>query len=167
MIYRDEFGENVADRFGADGQFLAQTKRFPARGAGSMTTSIDDLCKYTEALLAGPLLADILKPVISIRGLHQFPANSHEPEGEEAKRVGLAYGAGWGLLTKTPHGPAFFKEGHGDGAQTYMICFAEKKDCMVLLTNSDNGERAFRPLMERIFGNTFTPWEWEGYTFAK
>jgi hypothetical protein len=35
---------------------------------------------------------------------------------------------------------------------------------MILLTNSDNGELAFRPLLEKIFGDTVTPWEWEGYT---
>ncbi|MBI2689152.1 MAG: beta-lactamase family protein [Acidobacteria bacterium] len=167
MIYREEFAENVADRFGSDGQFLAQTKRFPARGAGSMATTIEDLCRYTEALLAGPVLPEIMKPVMRLRSLHQFPLQPNEPEGEEAKRVGLAYGAGWGLLTKTPFGPAFFKEGHGDGAQTYMICFTDRKTCMILLTNSDNGERAFQPLMERIFGNTVTPWEWEGYLFAR
>jgi CubicO group peptidase (beta-lactamase class C family) len=34
---------------------------------------------------------------------------------------------------------------------------------MNLLTNSDNGERAFRPILETIMGNTVTPWEWEGY----
>lgn len=71
---------------------------------------------------------------------------------------------GWGLLTKTIHGPAFFKEGHGDGAQNYMVCFQKPKICMILLTNSDNGERAFRPLLETILGATMIPWEWEGYT---
>jgi hypothetical protein len=35
---------------------------------------------------------------------------------------------------------------------------------MILLTNSDNGELAFRPLLEKILGDTVTPWEWEGYT---
>ena len=34
---------------------------------------------------------------------------------------------------------------------------------MILLTNSDNGERTFRTLLESIFGDTVTPWEWEGY----
>jgi hypothetical protein len=37
---------------------------------------------------------------------------------------------------------------------------------MILLTNSDNGELAFRPLLETIFGDNVTPWEWEGYTPA-
>jgi hypothetical protein len=45
-----------------------------------------------------------------------------------------------------------------------MICFEKRKTCMILLTNSDNGELAFRPLLETILGDTVTPWEWEGYT---
>ena len=35
---------------------------------------------------------------------------------------------------------------------------------MILLTNSDNGELAFRPLLEQLFGDTVTPWTWEAYT---
>ena len=53
---------------------------------------------------------------------------------------------------------------HGDGAQNYIVCFEQLQACMILLTNSDNGELAFRPLLEKIFGDTVTPWEWEGYT---
>ena len=106
----------------------------------------------------------MLKPFVPIRTLHQFALEADEPEGSEAATVGLAYGMGWGLLTRTRFGPAFFKEGHGDGAQNYMICFERRKACMILLTNSDNGELAFRPLLETILGNTVTPWEWEGYT---
>jgi len=167
MIYREGFAANVADRYGADGKFIAQTKRFPPRASGSMSTNVEDLAKYVEALFTGRVLPELTKPVVQIRTLHQFAEKADEPEGEEAKRVGLAYGLGWGLLTKTKFGPAFFKEGHGDGAQNYMICFTRRKACMILLTNSDNGERAFRPLMEKIFGNTATPWEWEGYVFPR
>jgi hypothetical protein len=47
-----------------------------------------------------------------------------------------------------------------------MICFERRRTCMVILTNSDNGELAFRPLFEGILGDTVTPWEWEGYTPA-
>ncbi len=163
MIYREEFAANVADRFDGAGKFIAQTRRFPARAAGSMTTSVDDLAKFTEALLKDPILRVVTKPAVKIRSVHQFPVAGDAEEGEEAKRVGLAYGLGWGLLTKTRFGPAFFKEGHGDGAQTYMICFARRKACLLLLTNSDNGEKAYRPLLEKILGNTVTPWEWQGW----
>ena len=77
--------------------------------------------------------------------------------------MGLAYGVGWGLLTRTRFGPAFFKEGHGDGAQNYMIFFERRQAGMILLTNSDNGETVFRALLETLLGDTVTPWEWEGY----
>jgi CubicO group peptidase (beta-lactamase class C family) len=169
LIYRTEFAANVADRYDVEEHFRSQTKRFPARGAGSMTTSAEDLARFASALLAGKVIkpatrAAMLKPFLQIRTLHQFAVASDEPEGTEAAAVGLAYGVGWGLLTRTRFGPAFFKEGHGDGAQNYMICFERRQACMILLTNSDNGELAFRPLLETIFGDTVTPWEWEGYT---
>jgi hypothetical protein len=105
----------------------------------------------------------MLRPFVMIKSVHQFAAAANEGQGMEAARVGLGYGVGWGLLTKTPFGPAFFKEGHGDGAQNYMICFERRQVCMILLTNSDNGEHAFRPLLETILGDMVTPWEWEGY----
>lgn len=34
----------------------------------------------------------------------------------------------------------------------------------MILSNSENGAWVFRPLMEAVFANTVTPWEWEGYT---
>lgn len=171
IIYRTEFAANVADRYDAEERFRAQTKRFPARAAGSMTTSAEDLARFTSALFDGKILKPatrkaMLTPFLQIRSLHQFALKANEPEGTEAAAVDLAYGMGWGLLTRTRFGPAFFKEGHGDGAQNYMICFERRHACMILLTNSDNGELAFRPLLETILGNTVTPWEWEGYTSA-
>jgi CubicO group peptidase (beta-lactamase class C family) len=169
LIYRTEFANDVADRFDLNEKFHAQTKRFPARAAGSMTTSAEDMARFVTALFDDRLLkpstrAEMSKPVLSIRSLHQFPIAADEGTGSEAVAAGLAYGVGWGLLTHTRFGPAFFKEGHGDGAQNYIICFERRQACMILLTNSDNGEFAFRPLLEKIFGDTVTPWEWEGYT---
>jgi CubicO group peptidase (beta-lactamase class C family) len=171
IIYQKEFEADVADRYDTAEQFRSQTRRFPARAAGSMTTSADDLARFVSALFAGKIIkastrAAMLRPFIRIHSLHQFGPGAGDSGGKEAEAVGLAYGVGWGLLTHTPFGPAFFKEGHGDGAQNYMICFGKRKTCMILLTNSDNGEQAFRPLLETILGDTVTPWEWEGYALA-
>ena len=171
LIYEPAFGANVADRFDTLGQFLSKTRRDHPRGAGSMTTSAEDLARFDVALMDGKLIreesrAEMLKPVLMLHSLHQFPMSANEGPGREADAVGLAYGVGWGLLTRSPYGPAYFKEGHGDGAQNYMICFPQHRSCMVLLTNSDNGELAFRPLLEKILGDDVTPWEWECYTPA-
>jgi CubicO group peptidase (beta-lactamase class C family) len=169
IIYRKEFEADVADRYDMDEHFRSQTRRFPARAAGSMTTSADDLARFASALFAGKIIrassrAAMLHPFFRIKSLHEFAIRPNEGDGKEAAAVGLAYGVGWGLLTQTRFDPAFFKEGNGDGAQNYIICFERRKACMILLTNSDNGELAFRPLLETVLGDTVTPWEWEGYT---
>jgi CubicO group peptidase (beta-lactamase class C family) len=161
MIYRKDFDPNVADRFNEQGEFISKTRRFPARAGGNMSTSVNDLAKLATALLSGKLVKtkELLKPTIRIVSAKQFdPVQPTTPAFPN-----IAYSMGWGLLTKTTFGPAFFKEGHGDGAQNFMICFTKSKSCMILLSNSDNGERAFRPLLENILGNTVTPWAWHSY----
>jgi CubicO group peptidase (beta-lactamase class C family) len=172
MVYRDSFAANVADRYDQNEQFISATKRFPARAAGSMATTVNDFANFLVALLDDKIVssstrAQMLRPVIRISTKLQFGSDVNATDGKEAKATGLAYGLGWGLLTHTRFGPAFFKEGHGDGAQNYAICFLRQRSCMVLLTNSDNGELAFRPLLQHILGDTVTPWEWEGYTPAR
>ncbi len=167
LVYRDSFASDIADRFDENEKFISQTRRNLARAAGSMTTSATDLATFLTALFENRLLRQatlnrMLTPAITITTEHQFPTLD-ETRGAEANSVGLAYGLGWGLLTRTPYGPAFFKEGHGDGGQDYLVCFDRTRDCMILLTNSDNGELAFRPLLEGILGDTATPWKWEGY----
>ncbi|HEX9140102.1 MAG TPA: serine hydrolase domain-containing protein, partial [Steroidobacteraceae bacterium] len=171
MVYRDSFAADVADRYDQNEHFLSATQRFPAHAAGSMATTISDFAKFLVALLDDKIIssstrAQMLHPAIRISTKFQFGSDVNETDGKEAKAVGLAYGMGWGLLTHTRSGPAIFKEGHGDGAQNYAICFLQQRSCMVLLTNSDNGELAFRPLLEHILGDTVTPWEWEGYAPA-
>ena len=167
LIWKESFATNVADGYDPAGIDLGHTRRANPRPAASMDTTANDLARFAESLLSGRVLsaksqAEMLRPQIGITSLHQFPTFSEE-KGDEGPRIGLAYGLGWGLITATRFGPAFFKEGHGEGAQNYMICFTQRGTCMVVLTNSENGEAAFRPLLEKILGDTVTPWVWEGY----
>lgn len=171
MVWRAEFDENGALRYGAKGQRIGVTHRDRPRAAGSMTTSVHDLSLFLEALFRGrrvlgsKAMAEMFSPQIVIHSARQFPTLD-PATGNDGEKNGLSYGLGWGLLTRTQYGPAFFKEGHGDGAENYLICFVRSQSCMILLTNSDNGELAFRPLLERLIGDTVTPWEWESYTRA-
>jgi CubicO group peptidase (beta-lactamase class C family) len=147
MVWRPEFDENSALRYDAGNGLIGATHRDAARGAGSMETTVHDLSLFTAAFLGNKILApatraEMLRSQITIHSAHQFPTLD-EATGKDGENVALAYGLGWGLLTKTPYGEAF---------------------CMMLLTNSDNGELAFRPLLEKLLGDSVTPWEWEAYT---
>ena len=168
LVWKEPFAANAAKGYDPSGVDLGHVKRQTARPAGSMDTSAADIGRFVEGLLGGRVMTakslnEMLRPQIGIDSLHQFPTLADE-KGTEGPRVGLSYGLGWGLLTATKYGPAFFKEGHGEGTQNYMVCFQNRGDCMIVLTNSENGEAAFRPLFEKILGDTVTPWEWEGYT---
>lgn len=168
LTWNSRFESNNAVRYSATGAFLNYTRKDHARASGSMATSVNDLSRFLEALFANRIMEpgtreQMLTPQISIRAAHQFPTLD-PATSDEGPAVGLSYGIGWGLLTHTKYGPAFFKEGHGDGAENYVICFTRHNDCMILLTNSDNGELAFRPLLEQLLGDTVTPWLWESYT---
>ena len=168
LTWNNRFLANNAVRYGSTGNFLNYTRKDNARASGSMATSVNDLSRFLEALFANRILKpatreQMLTPQIKINAAHQFPTLD-PATSEEGPAVGLSYGLGWGLLTHTKYGSAFFKEGHGDGAENYVICFTRHQDCMILLTNSDNGELAFRPLLEQLFGDTVTPWTWESYT---
>jgi CubicO group peptidase (beta-lactamase class C family) len=168
LTWKNWFANDNAVRYGATQNFLNYTRKDHARASGSMATSVNDISRFLEALFANRIIKpdtrkQMLSPQISIRAAHEFPTLA-AATSDEGPAVGLSYGLGWGLLTHTKYGPAFFKEGHGDGAENYVICFTRHKDCMILLTNSDNGELAFRPLLEHLLGNTVTPWTWEGYT---
>jgi CubicO group peptidase (beta-lactamase class C family) len=168
MVWREDFRADSALRYGASGKLIGATRRDKARAAGSMASTVNDLARFVEALLADKILQPetrvrMFTPQISINAAHQFPTFDTATSAE-GPRVGLAYGIGWGLLTKTKYGPAVFKEGHGDGAENYLICFLRGGSCMIVLTNSDNGELAFRPLLEKLLGDTVTPWAWDGYT---
>jgi CubicO group peptidase (beta-lactamase class C family) len=168
LVWNEAFLGDNALRYDAWGKFIGATRRDRPRAAGSMATTVNDLSRFVEALLANRILqpetrARMLSPQIAIRAAHQFPPFDRATSAE-GPAAGLAYGIGWGLLTKTKIGPAFFKEGHGDGAENFLICFERSGTCMIILTNSDNGELAFRPLLMKLIGDTVTPWVWEGYT---
>ncbi|HEY0929762.1 MAG TPA: serine hydrolase domain-containing protein [Gemmatimonas sp.] len=169
MIHQAPFTERMADRFGREEQFLAATRRSPARAAGSMVSTAEDLSRFAVALMRGTVLkehtrSEMLRAQIVPQTQHEFPVPGDTGWNAEAKRLGVAYGLGWGLMRTTPHGPAFFKQGHGDGAQTLLLCFMKQRDCLVLMTNSDNGEWAFAPLVEALLGRNALPVEWMSYS---
>lgn len=138
----------------------------PINAAGSMETTIADYSRFISAVLQGKGLTpkakqEMLSPQIPILTRRQFPSLNNDTTSEN-KKVQLSYGLGWGLL-RSPYGWAFFKEGHDDGWEHYNISFPDKKTSIIIMTNSSNGESIFKEMLEEIIGDTYTPWQWEGY----
>ncbi len=167
MLWRDDFATDLAQGHDESGKMLGHNARRSVRAAGSADSTIQDMALFLQATLkhkTSPrkFWKEMLTPQIRIRSAHQFPSLD-ETTSTRDDRVQLSYGLGFGLL-KTPHGRAFFKGGHDDGWENYMIGFDRSGTGMVIMTNSSNGESIFKELLETLLGDTFTVWEWESYT---
>jgi CubicO group peptidase (beta-lactamase class C family) len=165
--FNDDRKLNIAFGYDEYGRSLGPQRRQKADAAGSMLTTAQDFARFLQAVLESKGLrkqtrASMLSPQIAILSKRQFPTFSTETT-DENKGIKLSYGLTWGLYW-TPYGKAFFKEGHDDGHMNYAVCFEEKKSCIVMMTNSSNGEGIYKELLETLQKNTYTPIEWEGFT---
>jgi len=166
FLWQPAFETNYAVGHDMNEDTMAKSKPTKANAAGSMETTIVDYTRFIEALMQGKGLSEkakkeMLSVQVGIHTKHEFPSLNNEIT-DANKKIKLSYGLGWGLFT-SPYGKTFFKEGHGDGWVHYMISFPGKKDAVIIMTNSANGESIFKELVEEITGVTI-PWEWEGYT---
>jgi len=166
FLWQNAFENNYGLGHDTNEDTLSIAKPQKENAAGSMTTTIADYTRFVAAVMQGRGLlekarTEMFKPQIGIYTKRQFPSLNNDTTSDN-KAIQLSYGLGWGLFT-SPYGKAFFKEGHGNGWQHYVISFPEKKDAFIIMTNSDNGESIFKELVEKITGVTI-PWYWEGYT---
>lgn len=166
MTWREDFRPNFARGHDIYGKVLGHRVWQEAGAAGSMDTTIADFAGFLAAVLSGEGLsessrAEMLGPQVKITARRQFP--THLPEDTDANEaIGLSYGLGWGLF-ESNFGRAFFKEGHDEGTNNYALCLDEAKRCMLVLSNSSNGEGIFLHLADTLLGKTGLPWEWEGF----
>ena len=166
MVWQPAFESDYANGYDEYGRSLGPQRRRRADVAGSMKTTLADFSRLVEAVARGrgldePTRALMLRPQVGIRSRTQVPTLSTETTDRNAV-IALSYGLGWGVFS-TPVGPAFFKEGHDDGWQHYVVVFDKSGTGIVIMTNSSNGEGIFKELLEQVIGNTYTPIEWEGY----
>lgn len=166
-VWQEKFEDNFAYPHNSNEETQGRKKKKRADAAGSLQTTISDFSKFIEFVMQNKDLNKkmrtmLITPQIEITSKYQFPTISNETTNEN-KTIHLSYGLGWGLL-KTKYGRAFFKEGHDDGWQNYNINFKDKGISIIIMTNSDNSESIYKELLEKVIGDTFTPWQWERYT---
>jgi CubicO group peptidase (beta-lactamase class C family) len=166
FLWQPSFESNYAVGFDMNGDALKKNKKTSANAAGSMETTIGDYTRFVAGVMQGRNLTakskqEMFSPQIGIYTKQQFPSLNNDTTSANRK-IQLSYGLGWGLFTGL-YGKAFFKEGHDEGWEHYMISFPGKKSSFIIMTNSSNGESIFKELVEKLTG-VIIPWEWEGYT---
>jgi len=161
MTWRPEFAENAAEGYAFDGAVQAHDRRFRARAAGSMDTTIADQARLWSAIMRGDGLrpdtrASLTTAWLPIESAHQFPTLAG---GEAAWPQKLA--AGLGLVTfEDRSGPAFFKSGHDDWTGNMAICLEAGQRCVIMLSNDVRAEKLFPEIARLALGQTDMPWSW-------
>lgn len=167
MVWQSAFETDYANGYDEYGRLLGHQRRKTAQAAGSMQTTITDYARFTQAVLSGRGLhkethEQMLRAQIPIVSKFEFPPLLPDTT-DDYKGIRLSYGLGVGLYY-TPHGWAFFKEGRDEGFRTYVACHQDQATCMVILTNSSNGDGVFGPLLKGLLGDTWNPIDWQVLT---
>lgn len=166
MTWRPDFAENLAIGYDQNGKALGHDERESARAAGSMDTTISDFARLVAAMSRGAGLTPAtyrtwLTPVARIRSLRQFPTIGLP---DTTDNDGISLGSALGVVTfNSPQGPAFFKGGHDDGTNNLFVCLEKTKTCLLMMSNSSNGESIFPYVIDDVLGRTCFPVYWNGY----
>jgi len=166
-VWQPAFEANYALGYDEQGQPLEKRRRRTAQAAGSLETTPADYAAFLAALMQGRVLppaalAEMTRPQIRIPFRAQFGPLAMVVAPDSNRTIQLAYGLGWGVF-QTAYGPAYFKEGHDDGWENHSVVFPQQKKALLLLGNSSNADKLFRPLLVQLLGDTATPWQWENY----
>jgi CubicO group peptidase (beta-lactamase class C family) len=166
MVWEPRFEADFANGYDEQGRSLGPQRRHTPDAAGSMQTTLRDYARFLEAVMERRIpdeksRALMLAPQIRITSAHEFPTLAVDTTEANAG-IRLSYGLGWGLYW-TPYGGTFFKEGHDDGWRHYAVCFDTRALCILIMTNSSNGEDIYRPLLETLIRDSYTPYDWEGF----
>lgn len=171
-IWHESFGDdNVAVGHLTNGYIDQKRKRTEAVAGGSLVTTIADYSQFIAHVmqqkgLSKKMYKEMFSPQISIHSKTQFPPITFETTTEN-EAIHLAYGLGWGLLDCPGIGKAYFKEGNGGAWRNYNINFMDKGISIIIMVNSENGEKIFQELIETLVGQTCIPWKWNDYVSYK
>lgn len=166
MIWEKPFESNFSYAYFKDGNKYGSERRQSSRAAGSMTTTASDYARFYIQLMNGKGLSkanvlQMLSPQIAVTSQRGF-GSLRDSLTHENDAIKLAWGLGIGLF-QSPYGKGFFHTGHGDANQNYAVAFPEKGIAVVLLSNSENFERASAQIVKACIGDTYSPFKWLGH----
>ncbi|GAB3850057.1 hypothetical protein GCM10028822_14930 [Hymenobacter terrigena] len=161
------FEQNYAVGYDEQGQPVPKRKGVKIQAAGSLETTPADYALFMAAVMQGQGLApatkkEMTRTQVRIPFKAQFGPLATVAAPDSNRTIRLGYGLGWGTFD-SPHGHAYFKEGHDDGWENHSVIFADRQRGLLLMSNSSNADKIFKALLERLLGDRATPWQWEDY----
>ncbi|GGG40923.1 hypothetical protein GCM10011344_47240 [Dokdonia pacifica] len=164
--WQPQFEKDFAHGHNIKGETYGKDIDNEPRSASTLETTASDYTKFLTAVLNEQILSttsydEMFRSQIRINTLAHFGPNS-KTITDKYDDIQLSCGLAW-LYFDTPYGKAVTKGGHGDGFQHYSILFPEVGKGMLIMTNSDNGERIYKELLEVALADVYTPWEWSNY----
>ena len=163
LMWRDNFAQNLADGWKADGSVEPHDERSRVRAAGSMDTSISDMAKMTAAMVSGWGQAAGQKTMFAsgtlpITTRSQFPSLQPEAPVDARPKASAALGV---IAFDGPQGKGFFKGGHNDSTANTMVCVYRRQRCVLIMSNDVRAEAAFPVIVRDLLGETGVPYAWE------
>jgi CubicO group peptidase (beta-lactamase class C family) len=164
LVWRADFAGNLADGWNDKGKPQPHDERSKVRAAGSMDTTIDDLSKFTAALVSGKGLSrasrlEMVKPQLHIGTRTQFPPLQQDlPADQQRKDLYAGLGV---VVFDGPQGRGFFKGGHDEQTGNTLVCIEAHERCVLILANDVRAEAGFADLVRFILGDTDVPYGWE------
>lgn len=164
MTWREDFAENLADGYKADGSMEPHDDRSSVSAAGSMDTTINDQALFWAGLVRGDGLskkgfAEMKRSLLPIVSKHQFPTLL-EDVSLDNEAIRLSASLGW-VAFQDRTGPAWFKGGHNDSTANMVVFLENGSRCAVLLSNDVRAESIYPEIIELLLGKNDFPWKWE------
>lgn len=105
---------------------------------GGVYSTVEDLLKFGQALLAGKLLQSR-----TLELMWQDPG---------LKQEGNAYGMGWYLYGENPHyGPVYGHNGAQTGASTFLMLLPEQQTTIAVLSNTSGAMQTVTDITIKLF----------------
>lgn len=166
MIWEKSFENNFSYAYFKDGKKYGSERRESSRAAGSMSTTAEDYARFMINLMKENGLSrsgyhEMLRAQVPVKSKRGFGPLKDSITNEN-NAIGLSWGLGIGTF-KSAFGRAFFHTGHGDANQNYAVAFPKAGIAVILLSNSENFEKANAQILKICIGDTYSPLRWLGH----
>jgi CubicO group peptidase (beta-lactamase class C family) len=147
FVWQDQFAAVAATGHDDKSKPTASTKFAAPYGAYSLLTTATDYSRFLQAIMVGkglaPATARLLTTPATTADRCGTPASAADPA--------IAWACGVGLVA-TSQGPALWHWGDNSDFKGFFLMLPGKKESLVFLTNSANGNKLTDEVLRLFFG---------------